>query len=373
MAVIDPNAQGALGWEMNPEDRQRQDTFMQFVKFCSIASFAITVLVFILSVSFYIARPQITNKISFKLTMCVVLFEMIFHGTTAYRTQESLLAIVPSQACFWIRLILNFSKIMIVLLTCTIAFNLDLVFIHQKLDASRYHKWYIPFSLCTGLALTIPSAIYSYVKGVCWLGDPSQSLLIALEWWIANYVWLIIGLIYSLIVVVRVIRVLRRHEQYIEAFNPHETRMHENLKRVIFRIIMYVTIPIITFTPAIISFFFQTIGFTLSDEEYGGFYAQVDTFFWILAEGFTTSTGILTGLVFSLDPVVKNVYLSFGKQARRQPELVSKFPKKSGTPEILLRDHMIANDIDTNVEGYDIDISIPTTNVSSPSKTLSLL
>ncbi|KAK9765656.1 hypothetical protein K7432_005827 [Basidiobolus ranarum] len=292
-------------------------TTIDIVQVTSICSTVATGFVVITGISLLSTRRQITNKVSFKLALFVAFYELVFHIANIVNTHVLVYSMAPTISCRVIRSVANFSKLMAVFTTATIAYNLDMILIRQRNEVKRAQLWYVPFALSIALVITLICSIYSIATGVCWLADFALNPSAGWIQWLSSYLWMLLGLVYSLYVVIRVIRLLGRHETDMHmTMEKYGRTISQKLRRVSFRITMYVVVPILTFLPSILSFTIQTIGYSVASPVYKKYISTLDAIVWIIAELLASSTGVLTALVFVFDPVVTAALVDFLEYAK---------------------------------------------------------
>ncbi|ORX90497.1 hypothetical protein K493DRAFT_304841 [Basidiobolus meristosporus CBS 931.73] len=278
---------------------------VDIVQVTSICSAVATSMVVVAGILLLCTRRQISNKISFRLALLVAFYEFIFHVTNIINNRVLFHAMTPTIACRLTYSIANFSKLMSVFTTTTIAYNLDMILIRQRSEVKRAQLWYIPLTLSTALLITLICTIYSVANEVCWLANFAANPTAVWIQWLSCFLWMFLGLCYSLYVVIRVIHLLRHHQTEMHTtMEKINLSTNPKLRQISFRITMYAVVPILTFFPAILSFTIQSIGYSLPRPVYKEHLATFDALMWAIAELLTSSTGLLTTLVFAFDPVV---------------------------------------------------------------------
>ncbi|KAL1920703.1 uncharacterized protein VTP21DRAFT_1080 [Calcarisporiella thermophila] len=110
-----------------------------------------------------IMRPKVSNNISFTLSFWIGLADALYRAFyLLFMAHDFNDSVLPSNN--WLCRILLWSffffPIWFSLLTVSIAFDLQLSFIHEKLIIRQYQGWYLPISTIVAFAVTTPQLFY---------------------------------------------------------------------------------------------------------------------------------------------------------------------------------------------------------------------
>jgi hypothetical protein len=196
-------------------------------------------------------------------------------------------------------------------LNVAIAFNLQVIFVHNYIDTKRFEKYYIIIPLILSLILSIlPVSFgvlgYDEKEISCWYKNGSTTD--ALIWqWTTLHGWILLSILYCLYSVIAVIirlQVSTRHFIKMNQFSPNSSSLIQDrsyrrqliINQAVKRIILYPIVPILTFLFNIVSNF---LFFTTK---------RNSIIFQMLANVGTSSQGLLNSLVFCLDPAMRKLW-----------------------------------------------------------------
>ncbi|GBB97025.1 hypothetical protein RclHR1_00290023 [Rhizophagus clarus] len=196
-----------------------------------------------------------------------------------------------------------------------IAFNLQVIFVHNYLSTRQFEKFYVIVPILLAFTLSIVPVIFDALgfdkeEVSCWYkhGNTVGSFI----WqWTTLHGWIILSVLYCAYSVFTIIRRLHQANNYIKEMNrssPNNTSSHNSfimnhrykrqlmINQAVKRIVLYPIVPIVTFL--------FNINATLVF-----FIAKHNIFvFQMLANAGTSSQGMLNALAFCFDPAMKKVW-----------------------------------------------------------------
>ncbi|ORX88989.1 hypothetical protein K493DRAFT_319054 [Basidiobolus meristosporus CBS 931.73] len=232
---------------------------------------------------------------------------MGFFKTTS--TQLSICTVVPFFE--------NVAKLSAVFITGCIAYNLRRVFIKKMSVPPKLVRGYIPLSILFAVIVSIPGLVYSLDRDICWLKDKSN-IWPMIYWWITSEVWMLIVLTYCLVIVIVVFRIIHQGNREIKRLlrrpdgsdgqPPVVRQRSRQLNQAAVRIIMYPIVPILSFTPSLVTFTIQMIQL-VGHHMHSARYQEIIQNCTLAADFISSWTGIFAGIAFMWDPVVTTVIM----------------------------------------------------------------
>jgi hypothetical protein len=179
-----------------------------------------SILLLAIFITFRSHYPSLLDRVSLRLIACLSVVN-IFHANSMIATSN----LVPSVACGLTTIISYMLSLMSLFLIASVAFNLQLVYLHAKRNAARFERWYVVFSVLLAVAITLLSwalGAYDTPKGLLCnthtrdLHDPAQAVwaFVSFDAWLIG-VLLYCGLVLVVIgvVLIRRIRASKEKEQ----------------------------------------------------------------------------------------------------------------------------------------------------------------
>ncbi|KAK9717940.1 hypothetical protein K7432_005856 [Basidiobolus ranarum] len=245
-----------------------------------------------------------STRTSFTLALWVALWDLGFHiGNILSATLIKHDISSSNLLCTLLRFFGNMFKLLSIFTTAIIAFNLHQVFVLKKERFAPYQIYYIPVVMILALAISVPCLISSRIQGVCWLADPNNGYRLLMAWWGSGYIWMIGCMAYSVGVVVSVLRILKRHQRQMSREDTNNSGFSKSVRRSVFRIAMYPVIPVITFSFAIAG---NTLEFIRMGSDSDSIPLLIISSSFIIISDFATSaTGVLTAVIFCMDPMLQ--------------------------------------------------------------------
>ncbi|KAK9763065.1 hypothetical protein K7432_010610 [Basidiobolus ranarum] len=209
-----------------------------------------------------------------------------------------------------------FFNLMYIFLTATIAFNLQVVFIHRRQNIRKFEITFVSISVASALFLSGWPLIlgkfgYDAEFDSCWYLHQKQTLTLIWEWCTFHF-WVCASVVYSIFVVTWVTRKLiaRRHE-ISEHHNPDNLNFSPEyvyhlkiMNYTVARILGYAVVPILTQTPILISCIYVYI------------HSQAPTTLERASVVATSLQGLFNAFAFTLDPALR---IFFSRRKERRP------------------------------------------------------
>ncbi|ORX99456.1 hypothetical protein K493DRAFT_313225 [Basidiobolus meristosporus CBS 931.73] len=290
----------------NVPDNDLEELELTITPYFRIASIVILLIVIISALLIWIWKKELTSRTSFYLAFWSSICILVYHGFGFFKPD----AAVPV-SCALLNYFKNVSKLSAVIVTGCIAFNLHRVFIKKSSVSPTVVRWYVPMSILFSILVSTPGLAYSLHAHTCWLRSDYKAWTM-IYWWVTSDLWMFIVLTYCLVIVILVFRIIHRERQEIKRLlksgnNPlsysGSRRKEREYNRVAIRIIMYPIVPILSFTPSLVTFTIRTIQVVchpMSEEHFQDVLDHCN-----LAADFVCSwTGIFAGIAFMCDPVV---------------------------------------------------------------------
>ncbi|RKP14840.1 hypothetical protein BJ684DRAFT_14867 [Piptocephalis cylindrospora] len=298
----------------------------------NIISLIACVLVLLAYTAARIYRPQLTDRVSLRLTIGLTVADLLFAsfqiiGLSPVRTNTSLCA-----ASVWGYVA---SSLLATFLTVCLAFNLHVVFVSGARNTHSYERWYFLVSLLAAVLISLAPFIgkrygFDDKEQTCWFRDVESG--IGLLWaWLTLYLWVILGILYCTLAVSVILLHLHRgkrkmqHRQIVgiptendstgpesppskEERRPSVQGRRKNvpalppspnaivLNRIVTRLIMYPVVLVVA----------QSLNVAV---EMSAFDSGSYNFPLYLASFIATSSqGLLNSLVFLVDPAVRTCW-----------------------------------------------------------------
>ncbi|ORX95289.1 hypothetical protein K493DRAFT_337405 [Basidiobolus meristosporus CBS 931.73] len=254
----------------------------------------------------FLFHRKFADRVSFRLAFLIALSDIGYHTSmmAGYHSSKSDFSCVYST---WGSVYFN---LMFIFLTATIAFNLQIVFIHGKQNIRQFETTFVLISVCSALFLSgwplvLGKFGFDPKFNSCWYLNQDDRL--TLIWlWCTFYFWVVASVIYSLLVVIFVARrlLIRKRQISQEQFSMESKLTVEQchqLKLVnyaVSRILAYAIVPIIT----------QSSIFVAS--MYGYTHGEIPFAILIMAATGPGLQGVLNAIAFTFDPALWALYHS---------------------------------------------------------------
>ncbi|KAK9763842.1 hypothetical protein K7432_009135 [Basidiobolus ranarum] len=257
-----------------------------------------------------IYKPHIANRVSISLTLWKA-FADLAYSIIYLISQKSSMNLATCKFVLWGYVEFTLLSIF---LTCTIAFNIQAIFVSELSQIFFIQRFYLPVSLVVSLTISLIPLLadqftYDPLVGNCWYRD--QYTTPTMIWEMCTYYgWIFLGIVYCSIVVILVtIRLIRNERQFRQNISPTTTKLHRNINKIVGRIILYPIIPIIAqsfnFITEIVTFYSRRLTFSL----------------YLLSAVGPASIGFLNFLVFLFDPAFQKLVkeLRYGASSTSNP------------------------------------------------------
>jgi len=195
-------------------------------------SISILACLIVVAVYFYCRTkfPQLVDRVSLRLAVVISVIDLLY---SAFQIFSDVLT-VPGPVCaFSVWGYLEFSLVSL-LLTASVAMNLQMIFIHNKRDMGNFERWY--YGVSFGVATAVVSAgwaagAYGWdpIESQCWYVE--DGTLIGTIWqWLTGYVWLAVAILYCFGVVAVVLHKVSREQRQMQMLTTLgiATRMQED-------------------------------------------------------------------------------------------------------------------------------------------------
>ncbi|ORX82311.1 hypothetical protein K493DRAFT_388750 [Basidiobolus meristosporus CBS 931.73] len=302
-------------------------------------------------------KPHIANRVSIWLTFWKALAD-IFYSIVYLISQHSVVNLATCKFVLWGYVEFTLLSIF---LTCTIAFNLQAIFVNEFNSMIAIQRFYFPLSLILSLAISIipliaDQFVFDPLVGNCWYRD--QYTTPAMIWEMTTfYGWIFLGVVYCTIAVALVTTKLVRNEKRLrQNVSPGTAKLNRNINNVVARIILYPVIPILTqsfnFITEVVTFFSRRLVFPL----------------YFLSSFGPASIGFLNFLVFLFDPAFRRLIKELRSGTSTEPSTSPHdMDTKSGSEAYELSSSFHVSTLFREPEGFKDDSTkktgLPTNNM----------
>ncbi|KAK9766416.1 hypothetical protein K7432_004528 [Basidiobolus ranarum] len=291
----------------NVPDNDLENFELAITPYFRIISIAILFVVIISAFLIWLWKRELTSRTSFYLAFWSSICILLYQGFGFFKPDPT-----APVFCALSNYFKNVTKLAAVFITGCIAYNLHKVFIKKSPVSATIVRWYVPASISFSVVVSIPGLVYALSAKTCWLRSDYEAWTM-IYWWVSSDLWMLIMLSYCLVIVILVFRIIHREKKEIKVL-LHDTsnsdtsarrtrKKGREYSRVAIRIIMYPIVPILSFTPSLITFTVRTIqvvGHPMTDYRYNYVLGHCD-----LAANFVCSlAGVFAGIAFMCDPVV---------------------------------------------------------------------
>ncbi|KAK9696206.1 hypothetical protein K7432_012596 [Basidiobolus ranarum] len=211
---------------------------------------------------------------------------------------------------------------MYIFLTATIAFNLQIVFIHGKQNIRQFEITFIAISVCSALFLSgwplvLGKFGYDPKFNTCWYLHQDETLTLIWHWCTFHF-WVAATVLESILVVALVnqSQIGRRRQISQEQYSANTKLSLEQCQQLklvnyaVSRIVGYAVVPILTQSAIFISCM------------YGYTHGEVPFAIQIITVIGTGLQGALNAIAFTFDPALRAFYDKY-KYKSKNPEIVS--------------------------------------------------
>ncbi|KXN68004.1 hypothetical protein CONCODRAFT_166929 [Conidiobolus coronatus NRRL 28638] len=244
------------------------------------------------------------KRLSFRLSMWIGLADFVFCCISYIQIDPQ-----DTVTCNMVNAVGYFANLVYIFLTSAMAFNLQMVFVHQQHNPRLNEKFYVTMSFVAAFIIIFPFTMIALAMGKCGLfyltGPPYNVLL----FWVLLCFWETISVIFCFVAIIRVVLKLTKYNQDMMDMmgtrghqSPHVEQISESIQsrvdQVVRRLIFYPLIPVITQTPYLILGNMKLLG---------GGRSLVENYFYYVP---SYSAGFLNAIVFLFDPALPEIWLN---------------------------------------------------------------
>ncbi|KAI9298172.1 hypothetical protein K502DRAFT_284299, partial [Neoconidiobolus thromboides FSU 785] len=258
----------------------------------NIISLVLSFLLTVIIGSTYVLKFSASKRLSYKLYFFLSLADILSHAPNMAVYDDDMLA------CQVVTLLSLFSNFLTTFITACMAYNLMIIFLLDKPKYVKSCTFYVVTCCILSVICCIPIAVLSFINvGVCPYYDQFKYPINKVVLFFTFGNWILLPTLYCLVIFIIVILKLNKaRNKSSHNSNPSSSYQQFNLRRMVTRLLLYPTVPVITILPYLVV---MILAPTSGDLTYADYVVQ---FFCASVQG------ILNFVFFLFDPALPAIF-----------------------------------------------------------------